>query len=247
FLFAFPLVWLVTSLAGERLWIGLGRFLSVVALVLLMLIILSIYGFPGLFIDSLLIPTIVSLTVRFNGEKVKNKENGLSWSKDRNVGKTITGIALSILILIAEAPLNSMLFAVGESMFSEDRLKDIVSKAIAEGWGSEELASAIRSEPGLSMLSNYDLNSITIEKDDAGNVAVTIPLDAMGYAVYRRASNKTTVYDVYSQGGSSEVRVGDRRYVLAGYRNEEKTYGPFETLDNALAKESEVKGYANAT
>ncbi|MBO3842963.1 MAG: hypothetical protein FGF48_11215, partial [Candidatus Brockarchaeota archaeon] len=30
-------------------------------------------------------------------------------------------------------------------------------------------------------------------------------------------------------------------------RSEEKTYGPFETLDEALAKESEVKGYANAT
>ncbi|MBO3799432.1 MAG: hypothetical protein JTT13_11265, partial [Candidatus Brockarchaeota archaeon] len=47
--------------------------------------------------------------------------------------------------------------------------------------------------------------------------------------------------------GSSEVRIGDKRYVLAGYRSEEKNFGPFETLDDALAKEKEVKAYANAT
>ncbi|MBO3755031.1 MAG: hypothetical protein FGF53_09200, partial [Candidatus Brockarchaeota archaeon] len=249
FLFAFPLVWFITSLAGERLRIGLGRFLSVVALVLLMLVVLSAYGLPGLFTDSLLIPTVVSLIIR---REEKAEDNGVRmnrffWFKGRNM-KKITAIILTVLILSAEAPFNIILLSFGdEYRFSGERLKDLVSKAIAEGWSAGDLASAIRSDPGLSMLSNYDLSGIAIEKDDAGNVVITIPLNAMGYAIYRKASNKTTVYDVYSQGGSSDVRVGDKRYVLSGYRSEEKTYGPFENPDDALAEESEVKGFANAT
>jgi hypothetical protein len=110
-----------------------------------------------------------------------------------------------------------------------------------DGAARSLLQSHKENEPELSMLSTYDLSSITIERDDAGNVAVTIPLNATGYAIYRRTSNKTTVYDVYSQSGSSEIRVGDKRYVLVGYRSKEETYGPFETLEEALAKENEVK------
>ncbi|MEM3956777.1 MAG: hypothetical protein QXO47_00995 [Thermoproteota archaeon] len=249
-LFACPLVWLTTSLAGEKLQIGLRRFLAAVALVLLMLTILSTHGLPGLFIDSLLIPTMVSLIVRIDGDEVEDngvKGNGFHRLKHGSIRKKITAITLSILILSTEAPFNSILVLGEESRFSEDRLKILVSKAIAEGWSNKELASAIRSDPELSMLSNYDLSGITIERDDAGNVDVTIPLNAAGYAVYRKTSNKTTVYDVYSQSGSSDVNVGDKRYVLSGYRSEERTFGPFETLDEALAMEKEVKAYANAT
>ncbi|MEM3079040.1 MAG: hypothetical protein QXF21_01825, partial [Thermoproteota archaeon] len=251
FLSALPLVWLITSLAGEGFPIGLGRLLAAVALAFLMLTILSTYGLPGLFIDFTLIPTIVSLTVQFNEEKIEDsgvRKARLSWSKGKSMGKKTVAITFSILILSAEAPFNSMLYSIGgETRFGEDRLKELVSKAIAEGWSNGELAEAIKSDPGLSMLSNYDLSSISIERDDAGNVEVTIPLNAMGYAIYRKTGNKTTFYDVYSQSGSGEVNVGDKRYVLSGYRSEEKTYGPFETLDEALAKENEVKKHANAT
>ncbi|MBO3810256.1 MAG: CvpA family protein, partial [Candidatus Brockarchaeota archaeon] len=249
-LFAIPLVWLITSLAGVRLRMGLARFLSVVVLVFLMFTILSIHGLTGLFTDALLIPTIISLVVRTDMEKADDdaKANKFPRLKGGDAKKKIATVILTILILSVEASFNRIILAAGEeSMFSEDRLKSLVSKAVAEGWSSEELASAIRSDPGLSMLSKYDLSGIAIERDDAGNVEVAIPLNAKGYAIYRKASNKTTVYDVYSQGGSSEVRVGDKRYVLSGYKNEEKTFGPFEKLEDALAKESEVKGYANAT
>ncbi|MEM3470391.1 MAG: hypothetical protein QXZ36_06570, partial [Thermoproteota archaeon] len=249
-LFALPLIWLVVSLAMERLWIGLGRFLSIVALVFLMLTILSIYGLPGLFTDSMIIPTVVSLIVRKGGEKAEDngaKGNCLHRLNHGGMKKKVAAITISILILSTEVSFNAIPVLGEESRFSEDRLKSLVSKAIAEGWSSGELASAIKSDPELSVLSNYDLNSISIERDDAGNVEVTMPLNAAGYAIYRRASNKTTVYDVYLQTGSSEVRIGDKRYVLAGYRSEEKNFGPFETLDDALAKEKEVKAYANAT
>jgi hypothetical protein len=248
-LFTLPLVWLLTSLAGERLWIGFGRLISTIALFFLMLTILSAYGFPGLFTDSMLIPTVISIVAK-NGEKAKGnaEKNRLSWFKGRSIKKASTGIILTILVLSAEIPFRSILPTLGEeARFSEDRLRSIVSKAIAEGWSSDELASAIKNESQLSMLSTYDLSSIAIERDDAGNVAVTIPLNAMGYAIYRKTSNKTTLYDVYSQSGSSEIKVGDKRYVLVGYRSKEETYGPFETLDEALAKESEVKKSANAT
>jgi len=246
-LLAIPLVWLLTSLAGERFWIGFGRLVSTIALFLLMLTILSAYGLPGLFIDSMLIPTIVGIVAK-NGEKAGGKKNRPSWFKGRSVKKASSGIILTILVLSAEIPFRGISLSFAEeARFSEDRLRSIVSKAIAEGWSSGELASAIKNEPQLSMLSTYDLSSITIERDDAGSVAVTIPLNAAGYAIYRRTSNKTTVYDVYSQSGSSEIKVGDKRYVLVGYRSKEETYGPFETLDEALAKESEVKKSANAT
>jgi hypothetical protein len=249
-LFTLPLVWLLTSLADERLWIGFGRFVSTIALFLLMLAILSAYGLPGLFIGSMLIPTIVGIVARVNGEKAGGnaEKNRFSLFKDRSIRKASTGIILAILVLSAEAPFRSISLSFAEeARFSEDRLRSIVSKAIAEGWSSDELANAIKNEPELSMLSTYDLSSITIERDDAGNVAVTIPLNATGYAIYRKTSNKTTVYDVYSQSGSSEIRVGDKRYVLVGYRSKEETYGPFETLEEALAKEDEVKKNANAT
>ncbi|MBO3810189.1 MAG: hypothetical protein FGF50_11445 [Candidatus Brockarchaeota archaeon] len=74
-LLAFPLVWLLASLAGVRLWMGLGRFLSTVFLVFLMLTIFSIYGLPGLFTDSLLIPTVISLIVRESKEVEKNEDD----------------------------------------------------------------------------------------------------------------------------------------------------------------------------
>jgi transcription elongation GreA/GreB family factor len=248
-LFVLPLVWLLTSLAGERFWIGFGRLVSTIALFLLMLAILSAYGLPGLFIDSMLIPTVISIVAK-NGEKAKGnaEKNRPSWFKGRSIRKASSGIILAILVLSAEIPFRSISLSFAEeARFSEDRLRSIVSKAIAEGWSSGELANAIKNEPELSMLSTYDLSSITIERDDAGSVIVTIPLNAMGYAIYRRTSNKTTVYDVYSQGGSSEIKVGDKRYVLVGYRSREETYGPFETLEEARAKEDEVKRNANAT
>ncbi|MEM3660619.1 MAG: hypothetical protein QXU11_09445 [Thermoproteota archaeon] len=249
FLLAIPLVWLMASLSGEEFRMGF-RFLAVVALVFLMLTILSTYGLPGLFIDSMFIPTVVSLVIRREGEKAD--DNGFERSEFYRLNrgsmrKKVSAILLSILIISTEAPFNTILVHGEESRFSEDRLKELVSKAVAEGWGNEELANAIKSDPGLSMLSTYDLSSITIERDDAGNVEVNIPLNAAGYAIYRKTGNKTTVYDVYAQTGLSEVRVGDRRYVLAGYRGSEEIYGPFETLDDALAKEGEVKAYANAT
>ncbi|MEM3660643.1 MAG: hypothetical protein QXU11_09570, partial [Thermoproteota archaeon] len=251
FLFALPLVWLIASLAGEGFRIGLRRFLTTVAFVLLMLTILSTHGLTGIFIDSTLIPTVVSLVIRGKGKETKDndvKRSMFNRLKHGGRGRKITALILSILILGAEAPFNSILLSFGEeSRFSEERLKELVAKAIAEGWSSGELANVIKSDPELSMLSSYDLSGISIERDDAGNVEVTIPLNAAGYAVYRKTSNKTTVYDVYSQSGSGEVRVGDKRYVLVGYRSEERTFGPFETLDEALAMEKEVKTYANAT
>ncbi|MEM2100591.1 MAG: hypothetical protein QXP45_04580, partial [Thermoproteota archaeon] len=105
-LFASPLVWLTTSLAGEKLQIGLRRFLAAVALVLLMLTILSTHGLPGLFIDSLLIPTMVSLIVRIDGDEVEDngvKGNGFHRLKHGSIRKKITAITLSILILSTEA------------------------------------------------------------------------------------------------------------------------------------------------
>ncbi|MEM3647620.1 MAG: hypothetical protein QW506_00480 [Thermoproteota archaeon] len=249
FLFALPLVWLMASLAREKLRMGF-RLLAVVALVFLMLTILSIYGLLGLFIDSMLIPTVVSLVNRSKKEEAGGngaKGNRLHRLKHGGLKKKIAATTLSILILSTSVSFNTMLVLGEESRFSEDRLRSLVSKAIAEGWSAGELANAIKGDPGLSILSNYDLNSISIERDDAGSVEVTIPLNAMGYAIYRKASNKTTVYDVYAQTGSSELVIGDRRYVLAGYRSREETLGPFENLGEALAKESEVKKHANAT
>ncbi|MGB9718956.1 MAG: hypothetical protein ACPL4E_11095, partial [Thermoproteota archaeon] len=244
-LLAIPLVWLLTSLAGRRLWIDSPRLLSIAALFFLMLAILSAYGLPGLFTDSMLIPTIISIVVGTGEERVK--KNRFSWLKGRSIRKVSAGVILTILVLSAEVPFSSILPAIGEeARFSEDRLKTLVSKAIAEGWSSGELAKAVKGEPELSMLSTYDLSSITIERDDSGNVAVTIPLNAAGYGIYRKTSNKTTVYDVYLSG-SSEVSVGDKRYVLTGYRSREETYGPFESLEEALAKEGDVKKHANAT
>ncbi|MGB9718947.1 MAG: hypothetical protein ACPL4E_11050, partial [Thermoproteota archaeon] len=253
-LLAISLVWLLTSLAGGRLWIGFGRLLSTIALFFLMLAILSAYGLPGLFIDSMLIPTVTGLIVPAGEKALENKAqknvkgNRLFHLKGRSIRKASAALVLITLVLSAEIPFGSILLAFGEeARFSEDRLKTLVSKAIAEGWSSGELASEIRKDPGLSMLSTYDLGSITIERDDGGNVIVTIPLNAMGYAIYRKTSNRTTVYDVYSQGGSGEVSVGDKRYVLTGYRSSEETYGPFESLDEALARENEAKKNANAT
>ncbi|MEM3958595.1 MAG: hypothetical protein QXO47_10400, partial [Thermoproteota archaeon] len=243
-----PLVWLVASLSGGRIWTGLGRFLSAAALVFLMLTILSTQGLPGLFPASLLIPTLTSLFPQRSVEKAEDNRGKNHFHKSRSVRKTVASILLSILVVSSGAPFNRIPLAFGEeSRFSEDRLKELVSKAVAEGWNSRELADAIKSDPGLSMLSSYDLNSIAIERDDSGSVEVNIPLNAAGYAIYRKAGNKTTVYDVYAQTGLSELNVGDRRYVLAGYRSGEETYGPFENLDDALSKESEVKAYANAT
>ncbi|MEM3388158.1 MAG: hypothetical protein QXI42_06000 [Thermoproteota archaeon] len=250
FLFAFPLVWLLASLAGEKLQIGLSRFISIIALVFLMLTILSMYGLTGIFIDSTLIPTIVSLVIRGEGKETKGNDvnrKGFNRLNHEGVRRKITALILTVLTLSAEAPFSTLLVLGEESRFNEDRLKELVTKAIAEGWSSGELANAIKSDPELSMLSSYDLSGISIERDDAGNVEVIIPLNAAGYAVYRKTSNKTTVYDVYSQSGSSDVNFGDKRYVLSGYRSEERTFGPFETLDEALAMEKEVKGYANAT
>jgi len=249
---ASSIVWLATSLAGKRFWIGLKGFLSIVILVLLMLTLLSLQGLPGLFACSLLIPTVVSIAIQPGGEAPGVEDRGLrnrfSRFKGRSVRKTVAAIFLSAIILTAETPLGSMLLVSGEEVsFNEDRLRDIVSKAIAEGWSSEELASAIRGEPELSMLSKYDLSGITIERDDRGRVAVTIPLMATGYNISRKAREKTAVYDVYLQSGSGETTVGDRRYVPTGSKTEEKAYGPFETLSDALAKEAEVKGLANST
>jgi len=247
-LLALAITKMVTMLAGVRFRIGLGRFLSVTAIVFLMLTLLSAYGLTGLFTCSMLIPTVVSLVSQVNNEKVETGETGSSWFKGRSVKRIVVAITLIVLVLSTEVSFRSIWLSFAEeARFSEDRLRSIVSRAIAEGWSSDELASAIKNEPELSMLSTYDLSSITIERDDAGNVAVTIPLNAAGYAIYRRTSNKTTVYDVYSQGGSSEVAIGDKRYVLTGYRSREETYGPFETLEEALAKENEVKRNANAT
>ncbi|MEM3648975.1 MAG: hypothetical protein QW506_07415, partial [Thermoproteota archaeon] len=181
-------------------------------------------------------------------EKAEDNWGKNHFHKSRSVRKTVASILLSILVVSSGAPFNRIPLAFGEeSRFSEDRLKELVSKAVAEGWNSRELADAIKSDPGLSMLSSYDLTGIAIERDDSGSVEVNIPLNAAGYAIYRKAGNKTTVYDVYAQTGLSELNVGDRRYVLAGYRSGEETYGPFENLDDALAKEGEAKAYANAT
>jgi len=247
-LLALAITRMVTMLAGVRFRIGLGRFLSVTALVFLMLTVLSAYGFTGLFTCFMLIPTIISLVSRVDKEKTGTGETWFSWLKGRSLKRIVAAITLTVLVLSAEAPFSNILIAFcEEARFSEDRLRSLVSTAIAEGWSSEELASEIRRDPELSMLSTYDLSSISIERDDAGNVVVTIPLNAAGYAIYRRTSNKTTVYDVYSQGGSSDVEIGDKRYVLTGYRSREETYGPFESLEEALAKENEVKKNANAT
>ncbi|MEM2930768.1 MAG: hypothetical protein QW797_07935, partial [Thermoproteota archaeon] len=249
-LLAFSLTRLVSSLAGEGLKKGLGKSFSAVFLVFLMLIILSTFLLPGLFIDSLLIPTVISILVQAGGGKAEDdgyRGTGFPWPRGRSLRKTVTAVILIIIVLNAELPL-TLFFALGEeASFNESRLRDIVSKAVAEGWGSGELADAIRGEPELSMLSTHDLSSITVERDDAGNVAVTIPLNAVGYRVYRRASKRTTVYDVYLQSGSSEVTVGDKRYVLAGYETMVETYGPFETLEDALTREAEVKKHANST
>jgi len=247
-LFAASITRLVASLAGESFRIGLKRFLAVTIIAFLMLTILSAYRLPGLFICSLLIPTAVSIATRSDGAGEPRTKTRFSWFKGRGVWKATIAMVLSILILNAETPLGPMLLVLGEkTMFNEDRLKKLVSKAVAEGWSSGELADAIKNDPELSMLSNYDLSGATIERDDRGRVVVIIPLTAMGYNISRKTRKKTTVYDVYLQSGSGEAVIGDRRYVPKSTKIEEKTYGPFETLDEALAKEAEVKGLANST
>ncbi|MEM2931091.1 MAG: hypothetical protein QW797_09585, partial [Thermoproteota archaeon] len=247
-LFATSITRLIASLAGEGFRIGLKRFLSIVFIAFLMLTILSAYRLPGLFICSLLILTVVSIATRSGGAEEPSSETKLPLLKGRSAGKATAAIVLSILILNAETPLGHMLLVLGEeTVFNEDRLKELVSKAVAEGWSSGELVEGIRNDPELSMLSNYDLSTVSIDRDDRGRVVVTIPLTAMGYNVSRKTREKTTVYDVYLQSGSGEAVIGDRRYVPTGSRFEDKTFGSFNTLDEALVKEAEVKGLANST
>jgi hypothetical protein len=90
-LLAIPLVWLLTSLAGGRLWIGFGRLLSTIALFFLMLAILSAYGLPGLFTDSVLISTAVSLIVPVGEKVLENKAQ-----------KNVKGISLEDCIEISK-------------------------------------------------------------------------------------------------------------------------------------------------
>jgi len=110
-LFTLPLVWLLTSLAGEKLWIGLGRLVSTIALFFLMLTILSAYGLLGLFIDSMLVPTIVGIVARVNGEKAGGnaEKNRPSWFKGRSIRKASTGIILAILILLSQGFLSLLI------------------------------------------------------------------------------------------------------------------------------------------
>jgi hypothetical protein len=176
-------------LAGERFWIGFGRLVSTYSIILPHAHDPLSIRFPRPFTDSMLIPTIVGIVAKVNGEKAGGnvEKNRFSLFKDRSIRKASTGIILTILVLSAEIPFRSISLSFAEeARFSEDRLRSLVSKAIAEGWSSDELASAIKNEPELSMLSTYDLSSISIERDDAGSVAVTIPLNAAGYAIYRR-------------------------------------------------------------
>ncbi|MEM2173178.1 MAG: hypothetical protein QXS66_08100, partial [Thermoproteota archaeon] len=248
-LFAVSVTWLVKSLVDGKFWRGWRCLLSTISVSFLMLVILSAYGLTGIFMCFLLIPTVIDFATGFSrvGDRSISKKL-FSWLKRKCSGKTLIAIILSIIILNAETPLGIMLIVLGEEKrFNEDRLKSLLIKAVVEGWSSGELANAIKNDPELSTLSNYDLSRINIERDDSGRVTVTIPLNAIGYSIFRKTKSKVTVYDVYLQNSSGEVRIGDKRYVPRGSRVEERTYGPFETLEEALAKETEVKRFANST
>jgi hypothetical protein len=129
-----------------------------------------------------------------------------------------------------------------------DRLNEIISQAIAEGWSNEELSNEIKKDSSLvNYLSIYDLDKITIDRREDGNVVVNIPSKNLTpfYYVYSKINSSKIVYDVYKQVNGTKLKIGDKVYVLSKYDTSTSTYGPLSleeavSLSNNLQKKGEI-------
>jgi hypothetical protein len=153
-------------------------------------------------------------------------------------------ISLVILSLIISSEFKPLI------VFSlpSDRLNEIISQAIAEGWSNEELSNEIKKDNSLvNYLSTYDLDKITIDRREDGSVVVNIPSKNLTpfYYVYSKVNSSKIVYDVYKQVNGTKLKIGDKVYVLSKYDTSTSTYGPLSleeavSLSNNLQKKGEI-------
>jgi hypothetical protein len=144
-----------------------------------------------------------------------NKHKDVNESKINNNNLSIKKflISLAILSLIISSEFKPLLVFSSPS----DRLNEIISQAIAEGWSNEELSNEIKKDNSLvNYLSIYDLDKITIDRREDGNVVVKIPSKSSTpfYYVYSKINSSKIVYDVYKQVNGSTIKAGDKVYVL---------------------------------
>jgi len=103
-----------------------------------------------------------------------NKHKDVNESKNNNKNLSIKKFLISLIILslIISSEFKPLLVFSSPS----DKLNEIISQAIAEGWSNEELSNEIKKDSSLvNYLSIYDLDKITIDRREDGNVVVNIP------------------------------------------------------------------------
>jgi len=175
-----------------------------------------------------------------------NKHKDVNESKNNNKNLSIKKFLISLIILslIISSEFKPLLVFSSPS----DKLNEIISQAIAEGWSNEELSNEIKKDNSLvSYLSIYDLDKITIDRREDGNVVVKIPSKSATpfYYVYSKINSSKIVYDVYKQVNGSTIKAGDKVYVLSKYDTSTSTYGPLSleeavSLSNNLQKKGEI-------
>jgi len=175
-----------------------------------------------------------------------NKHNDINESKNNNKSLSIKKFLISLIILslIISSEFKPLIVFSSPS----DRLNEIISQAIAEGWSDEELSSEIKKDSSLvNYLSIYDLDKITIDRREDGNVIVKIPSKNLTpfYYVYSKINSSKIVYDVYKQVNGSTIKAGDKVYVLSKYDTSTSTYGPLSleeavSLSNNLQNKGEI-------
>jgi len=189
--------------------------------------------------DGLVLPPVL---FELSKRKENNKSKVVNGIKNLSIKKFLISLVILSLIILSEfKPL---------IVFSSpsDRLNEIISQAIAEGWSNEELSSEIKKDSSLvSYLSIYDLDKITIDRTEDGNVVVKIPSKSATpfYYVYSKINSSKIVYDVYKQVNGSTIKAGDKVYVLSKYDTSTSTYGPLSleeavSLSNSLQKKGEI-------
>ncbi|MGC8935669.1 MAG: hypothetical protein ACP5LN_10965, partial [Thermoproteota archaeon] len=197
--------------------------------------------------DGLVLPPVL---FELTKNEKRNERSESKANKNLSIKKAL--LSLFILSLIVLSELRPLVVFSSPS----DKLSELVSQAVAEGWSGEELSNEIKKDSSLvNYLSAYDLDKITIERREDGSAAVNMPSKSLTpfYYVYSKISSSKVVYDVYKQINSSTLKAGDKVYVLSKYDTSTSTYGPLSleeavSLSNRLQKEGKVTSiYSNYT
>jgi len=189
--------------------------------------------------DGIVLPPVL---FELSKRKENNKSKVVNGIKNLSIKKFLISLVILSLIILSEfKPL---------IVFSSpsDRLNEIISQAIAEGWSNEELSNEIKKDSSLvSYLSIYDLDKITIDRREDGSVVVKIPSKSVTpfYYVYSKINSSKIAYDVYKQVNGSTIKAGDKVYVLSKYDTSTSTYGPLSleeavSLSNNLQNKGEI-------